>query len=86
MGDIDEAVEKRKWLRLSRLLRALLEKLFSKKIIGQFTERLGEKQFRRLLVRISARAIPFIGWAIMVGSIVVSTINNYPRIEKALKQ
>ena len=83
LTQIANAVRERKLIRLSRLLRVFLSKLFGSEALKILEKSIGKRAMRKLLVRVGARFIPYLGWTLLAASCVYVVIDNSDRLTRA---
>jgi hypothetical protein len=64
------AFRKREWSLVKVLLKKLLSFLMSSAFLKKLAEKIGETAAAKLLGKIAAKFVPFVGWALLIGSII----------------
>lgn len=70
LKEIAEAIAKRDWKKLAKLFKKLLDVLISKEFFKKLVAKVGLKTATKIVGKILARAVPFIGWAVLIASLV----------------
>lgn len=78
---IEQSIKQNDWSRVERLLRRFARKLFGRAGLKEFASALERPTYRRLLIGLSARAIPFAGWALFAVSLGIAIYNNRERLQ-----
>jgi hypothetical protein len=68
--DLGKAVRAREWGRVRTLLIRLLNLVKSKKFFQTLASKIGETAAKKVIGKVLARFIPFVGWALLIGSFV----------------
>lgn len=86
LSEIAEAVRGEDWSGLSRHSRQLLASLLGRNARQLLRERLDTPVFHRVILALGSRAVPYLGWALMAGNLVVSLLQNRDRILELLDE
>ena len=73
-------VSKGNWARAERVIEQILRKLFGRAGLAEFSRSLAPAAYRRLLISLSARAVPFVGWLLFAVSFGTAIYVNRERL------
>lgn len=66
--------------RQAREMHRILRLIFSAAVLGDLENRLGRSTFARVLGRLAARAVPFLGWTLLVGDVLAAIYRHRERL------
>lgn len=80
IAELRAAAQISDWNRFERILSRFAQQLFGRAGLAALAQALDSEAYRRLLIAISARAVPFLGWAIFTISLGIAIYNNRERL------
>lgn len=80
LSNLRTAAQKGDWNSFGRNLSQFIRRLFGRAGLSSLAQALDSAAYRRLLIAISARVVPFIGWAIFFVSLGIAIYNNRERL------
>ena len=81
--NLSKAVSDRSWATAFVLVRRILETLLSSKGRATIGSQMGQNALRQMLSSVAARFVPFIGWLLLIASIIQAIKDNWDRILNA---
>lgn len=67
--ELDDAITARNMKKIGEVLKKILEKFVSKDFLRRLGNKIGAKAAAKIVGKVTARFIPFVGWALLIGSL-----------------
>jgi hypothetical protein len=68
------------WAKVTQIIERIVRKVFSRSVISEVVESVDDRIARQLLRALSARAVPFLGWAWFAAALSLAIIRNRDRL------
>jgi hypothetical protein len=82
-SSIRAALKDRRFAEVATNFRRFLELMVDRETLADLEAKLGKEKVARVLARVAARYVPFIGWSLFVASLLVSIYRNRERLARA---
>lgn len=76
MKELGEAMAKRNIKKLTKIIKKILKLMTSKRFLKLLTAKVGRKLAAKIVGKIAAKAIPILGWAMLIGNIIAVLISQ----------